>query len=148
MFVSFGHVRLYTSPWLKEVRCVLNNCGLSDVWLQREVANPVWLRKTIEQRLRDQWITRWYSNISLKSVCTTYVIFKSCYGMEGYITKLRTKSRIVLTKLRANNNKLPVITGRYQNISREGRLRNKWGSGIVGDEYHVVLECNNQVIRQ
>ena len=113
---------LYTSPWLKEVKCTLNNFGLSDVWLQQEVFNPVWLRKTIEQRLRDQWITQWYSNISLKSVYMTHVTFKNCYGMEEYLTKLRTKLRIVLGKLRTNNNRLPVIAGRYQNVPREERL--------------------------
>ncbi len=50
----FDTARLYSLPWLKEV----NNCGLSGVWLQQEVPNPVWLRKAVQQRLRDQWITR------------------------------------------------------------------------------------------
>ena len=30
---------LHTSPWLKEVKCTLDNCGLSNVWLQQEVFN-------------------------------------------------------------------------------------------------------------
>ena len=59
--------RMYTSPWLKEVKSVLNNCGMSGVWLQQEAPGPVWLRKAVEQRLRDHWITQWFCNINLKS---------------------------------------------------------------------------------
>ena len=47
-------VGLYTSPWLNEVRSVLNNCGMSGVWLCQEVPNLVWLGKAIQQRLKDQ----------------------------------------------------------------------------------------------
>ena len=68
--------------------------------------------------------------------------------MEEYLTKSKTKSRIVFTKLRANNNRLPLITGRYQNIPREERLCNKCDSSIVGDEYHAILECTNETIRR
>ena len=96
------------------------------MWLQHEVFNPVWLRKTIcrakTYRSVDNSVV--YYNISLKSVGTTYVTFKNCYGMEEFLARLRTKSRIVLTKLRANNNRLPVISGRYQNVPREERLTN------------------------
>ena len=73
----------------------------------------------------------------------THVTFKNCYGMEEYLTKLRTKLRIVLGKLRTNNNRLPVIAGRYQNVPREERLCNKCEAGVVvGDKYHVVSELN------
>ena len=79
MYQSLLHLNtavLYTSPWLKEIRSILNKCGLlgvwlyqecvctrsvvvSGVWLYQEVPNPVWLRKTVEQRLKDQWIFHW-----------------------------------------------------------------------------------------
>lgn len=125
--------RLYTSPWLKEVKCILNTCGMSGVLLQQEVTNPVWLRKAVEQRLRDQRITQRFSNFNLESVCTAYeyVAFKNCYGTEEYLTKLKTKTRTELTKLRTNNNRIPLITERYQNVPREERLCDERDPGAM-----------------
>lgn len=83
----------------------------------------MWLRKSVVQRLRD--ITQCFSNINLKSVCITYVTFRICHGVEEYLTKLKTKSRVVLTILGANDDRLRLIQGRYQNIPSEDRLCNK-----------------------
>ena len=51
-----------------------------------------------------------------KSVCSVYVTYKCIYGREKYLTKLKTRSRTTLTKLRTNSNRLPVTVGRYQTI--------------------------------
>ncbi len=45
-----------------------------------------------------------------------------------------------------NNNRLPVVTGRYENISTEGRLCMKCKSNAVGDEFHKMLQCPNENI--
>ena len=73
---------LYTSPWLNDVRSVLNNCAMSGVWLCQEVPSPVWLAKAVQQRLKDHWITQWYGNIVTKSLCSNYAIFKNVFGRE------------------------------------------------------------------
>ena len=53
-------------------------------------------------------------------------MFKSNYGMEWYIVKLQKPSRILITKLRTLNNRLPVNVGRYQGVNREDRLCTKY----------------------
>ena len=50
------------------------------------------------------------------------------------------------TKIRANNNRLPVVTGRYENVSKEERLCTKCRSNVVGDEFHIILLCLNENI--
>lgn len=47
---------LYSSPYLKEIRSILNNCGLAWAWLSQEVPNPAWLGKAVQQNFKDQWM--------------------------------------------------------------------------------------------
>ena len=84
----------------------------------------------------------------MKPVCITYVAFNSLFGREEYLTKLRTKSKIIFAKLRTSNNRLPTTAGRYQTVPKEKRYCNKCDAHLLGDEYHVVLMCNNQTISQ
>ena len=51
-----------------------------------------------------------------------------------------------MSKLRTGNNKLPITEGRYQNINREDRVCNKCDENCIGDEYHVLFNCQNENI--
>ena len=97
---------------------------------------------------KDQSISHWYSSVMMKSVCSKYVTFKSLFSSEEYLTKLKTKSRIIFAKPRANNNRLPTTAGKYQNVPREERQCNKYDAQLLRDECRVVLLCNNQTISQ
>ncbi len=137
---------IYSSPWLTYIRNVCNECGMSNVWLSENVVNPTWFKRAIEQRLKDQWITSWNANLVSKSICSSYKFYKDIYCFEHYLVNLTKANRISLTKLRASNNRLPIITGRYNNISKEDRVCNKCNSGLLGDEYHVLFICDNEEI--
>ncbi len=77
-----------------------------------------------------------------------YKLYKEVYEIEEYLVKLYKNSRTCLTKFRTGNNKLPIITGRYNQIDREERCCIKCNSGLIGDEYHVLLECQSQDVVQ
>ena len=139
---------IYLSPWLECIRNICIECGMSGVWMSQTVNNPIWFRKAVEQKLRDIWITKWYGNVTSRAICSTYKLYKEIYGIEEYLVKLPKNTRICLSKFRTGNNKLPVITGRYNQIDREERLCNKCNDGLVGDEYHVLLQCQSQDIVQ
>ena len=62
------------------------------------------------------------------------------------LVKLSMKNRIVLSKLRACNNKLPIIEGRYRNISRAEWICNMCEVNFVGDEFHMLFVCHNENI--
>ena len=47
---------------------------------------------------------------------------------------------------RANNIRLPVVTGKYENVSRKDRLCTKCKSNEVGNEFHIMLSCPNESI--
>ncbi len=137
---------LYSSPWLSHIRSICNNCGMSGVWDSQIVVNSTWFKKAVEIRLKDQWIASWNANLVSKSICSSYKMYKSIYCLEEYLVKLSKANRILLTKLRASNNKLPITVGRYNNIRREDRVCEKCNAGVIGDEYHVLLMCENEEI--
>ena len=63
--------------------------------------------------------------------------------MEECLIKLTGNNRIQVTELKTCNNKLPVVTGRYQGIMREDKIYNKCDTGVLEDEYYVIFQCNN-----
>ena len=103
-------------------------------------------KKAVERKLKDQWISTWHSNISTKGICKSYNMYKEMYVLEDYLLRLGKSIRIPLTKIRANNNRLPVVTGRYNNVNREERLCTKCRGNVVGDEFHIMLVCSNENI--
>ncbi len=44
----------YSSPWICDIRDILNSCGMSGIWLDQQVNHPEWLKKEVERRLKDQ----------------------------------------------------------------------------------------------
>jgi hypothetical protein len=48
----------------------------------------------------------------------------------------------MITKLRCNNIKLPIETGRWPNTPREERIYHLCNVGL-GTEFHFLFECLN-----
>ncbi len=138
----------FRSPWLNCINNLLNNSGMSGIWLNQEVRNPLWLKLAFERSIKDQWITEWYADLNSKSSCSTYVSFREVFSFQSYLVNLPKHYRINLCKLRTNNHRLPIVTGRFNRTPREQRICNKCSENIVGDEFHVLLECTNQEITQ
>lgn len=85
---------MYSSQWISHIRTILNNCGMSGIWLDQQVNNPEWLKNAVERKLKDQWITTWHSNILTKGICKSYNMYKELYALEDYLVKLRKPIRI------------------------------------------------------
>ena len=139
---------IYLSPWLECITNTCIECGMTGVWMSQTVNNPKWFRKAVEHKLRDIWITKWYGNVTITAICSTYKLCKEIYGIEDYLVKHNKNSHIYLSKFRTGNNKLPIITCRYNQTDREERCCIKCNDGLIGDEYHVLLQCQSQDIVQ
>ena len=74
------------------------------------------------------------------------VCYKENFVFENYFSALPKQCWISMCKLRTNNHRFPIVTGRYNGTIREQRFCNKCSDNILGDEYHVTLECNNEDI--
>ena len=76
------------------------------------------------------------------SKASNYKLFKEKCEFEEYLDLLNDNERILLCKFRTTNHRFIIETGRWQNIDREDRICNLCNEGLVGDEFHYLLECN------
>jgi len=76
-----------------------------------------------------------------------YKVVKKDFKFEEYLIRLSKQDRIYITKLRTSNLKLPIETGRWNNISKELRLCT-FCNKKIGDEYHILFTCTNDRIVQ
>ena len=136
----------HTSPWLQNIEQILNACGMRDVWLSPDTSNLIYLKKTIEQRLSDQYIQEWGSQLNNMSSCIMYRSLKPYFKQEKYLDLPNRSDRINLCKFRCRNTKIPVVTGGYSNRTSpatpyENRLCQLCDMRAIGDEYHYILVC-------
>lgn len=131
----------YQSPWLMQIQSTLQDCGLNAIWITQDFPNTLWLKRTVQQILKDQFIQKWQQDVQNSSKCDLYRLYKVNFGFENYLGMASFKYRVALTKLRLSNHKLSVERGRYRNIPRHQRLCDLCELDKVGDEYHFMLEC-------
>ena len=72
-----------------------------------------------------------------------FIIFKENFEFENYFRILEDKDIYILCKFRTTNHKLPIETGRWNNIDRINRICTKCDSITIGDEYHYIMECEH-----
>ena len=131
------------SPWLKHVKSIFDKCGLSHVWMDQWVINSDWLKQSVENRLKDQFIQEWSAQVSTSEKAVNYRIYKSEFKFEEYLKILPVGYSKALCKFRTCNHRLPIERGRYRNIARYERYCELCDDNIVGDEYHFILECKS-----
>ena len=114
--------------------------GMSNIWLNQMLDK--WVIKSIELKLKDQFLQNCLSEINTTPKCLCYRIFKTDIKLESYFSKLSLYNQFLLCKFRCGSHRLPIETGRWNNISRNDRLCHLCESSDVGDEYHYVMSCN------
>lgn len=138
--------RSFSSKWTAYVQSILDNCGRSNVWNSTTPICGKWLVKAVEQSLKDQFLQSWRQDLLSKSSCDFYVSFKDDFKLENYLLLPNVKLARALCRFRTGNNKLPLITGRYRSIPRHERHCTACDKHVVGDEYHLLIECANPVV--
>jgi hypothetical protein len=133
--------KIYTNDWLFKIKQILDESGLSFVWDQPQLVTTAWLGNALLQRQKDMYLQMWKQKCDNCGKALHYSMFKDNFGFEQYLDNLPDNFRIVFTKFRTSNHKLPVEKGRYVNIPREERTCTLCETDTVGDEYHILLEC-------
>ena len=103
------------------------------------------LKTILKQKLVDQFIQHWFSQINNASRGEFYGIFKNEFNLEPYLVRLQPSDRIYMCKFRCSNLKLPIETGRWRNIPKENRICHLCNEG-VGNEYHYLFVCTHPQI--
>ena len=126
----------YKTQWLSRVKCILDNCGLSYIWLNQNRMDKSKCKSIIHKRIEDIAHQKWFIDLSNSSMCITYKLFKKQLHFEKHLLNSNFKDRISLTRLRCSNSKLPIYNTIYLYDAQKCTLCNL---DVLGDEYHYVL---------
>jgi hypothetical protein len=71
--------------WVKFVKDILNNCGLSNVWIFQNINfNTEWVIAYVKLRLRDHLLQEWNSNLENSPKALNYGLYKQIFEFENY----------------------------------------------------------------
>jgi hypothetical protein len=104
--------------------------------------NINFLKTTVKQRLQDQFIQQWFSDIDNASRGELYSHLKKEIILEPYLLRLKRGFRTVICKLRTCNTKFPIETGRWQRVPKTNERICKLCRTGSGDEFHYICLCN------
>ena len=76
----------YTAPWIFSIRQTLDQCGLSYIWLDQRCENIKGLKALVEQRLNDQFLQNWHSELQGMTSCDFYREIKQVFKVEKYLS--------------------------------------------------------------
>jgi hypothetical protein len=130
-------------PWLENIKSILNNCGMSYIWETESFPNLGWLKCSVLQKTKDQFIQTWSSKILESSKCLNYRIFKDSFSLEPYLLSLPDKLRKNYTKFRCRNTRLPIELGAHSNVPRNERRCTLCSLNEIGDEFHYLFNCTH-----
>jgi len=90
------------------------------------------------------FIQEWQDSMSKLSKGRNYQVYKHIFQFEEYLTTIPHSQAIIIFKLRTNNNKFPVETGRWKKTKTplNERYCTLCNSGDIGDLYHYLFICN------
>ncbi len=132
----------YHNKWIFNIKTILDNCGLSYIWLKQGMdINLTWLKTTLSNTLKDQFQQEWNEAVFYSSKCINYRTFKETFQYEAYLTNLPTKLRIYFTKFRCRSHRLPIEDGTFKGITKNLRLCTKCNTNQIGDEFHYIFHC-------
>ena len=134
----------YKCSWIEFIRGILQDCDLSNIWQTQHFKSVVWLKSVVGKKLKDNFIRKWKQELNNMTSCDVYANFKLSFKLEDYLIHLPITLRRALCNLRTNNSRIPKVVGRFSNIPREERYCHLCtNEGLIGDEYHLLLECKN-----
>ena len=83
MFRLHNDVVLH-SNWLLSIQRVLDELGMSHLWLSQNVYSHSSFKNIVKRCLQDQFVQNWRSKIYESSSCLNYRVFKDCFELERY----------------------------------------------------------------
>ena len=127
--------------WIIHVRDIFYKLGLNNIWDKQMFNSITRLKALVKQRLSDQFLQNWQSDISKSNKGLTYRIFKDSLVFETYFNILDKSLSNIFLRFRIANHFLPIETGRWSNILYQNRKCIYCDTNDVGDEFHYLFIC-------
>jgi hypothetical protein len=131
---------IHINSWFINLKSMLNELGFSYLCNKVNI-EPIEIQSVI-QRIYDQYLQNWCSELDNFSKLDSYKLFKCDFVEEKYLSCIEnTKHRIALSRFRCSSHKLAIEEGRFRNIERNNRLCTKCNQHQIENEYHFLLIC-------
>ncbi|MCU7800877.1 MAG: reverse transcriptase family protein [gamma proteobacterium symbiont of Lucinoma myriamae] len=131
----------YEHKWITSIKQILTSVGRMDLFNADFINNPRAVKRSINRTLSDIYIQEWKAKADSSSKAITYFSFKQDIKFENYLASLPRNSYLPLIKFRTGNHKLPVETGRWENIPLNERKCSLCNLNDIGDEFHYLFKC-------
>ena len=115
--------------------------GKPDLTKQPFINNPQATKAKIVKSLNDLYVQDWTAKLGVSSKGRNYSIFKESICLETYLTTLPRNAYIPMVKFGTANFKLPIETGRLENVSLDERKCYLCDKNDTGDDFHYLLIC-------
>ena len=134
----------YKMSWLKGVHSLLNDLGLTYIWLNPRENNYSieYFKSIVKERLRDQFLQRWREELNTNALCLNYRLFKQSFACEDYLITLPQRYRTIFLRFRTCNHRLPIQRLRQFGIDRNLRVCTLCNKNDIGDEFHYLFKCS------
>ena len=128
--------------WATKVRLLLCRYGFGYVWLSQGVGDTYSFIRIFKERLKDNLLQEWYSDVNESSKTYYYKSFKCILEMETYLSlDIPTKFIKQFSKFRCSAHNLLVERGRHIGIPYQQRICPFCSLNEIEDEYHFVFIC-------
>ena len=84
--------------WVKNLKTILEQCGLGYIWLNPFSVEPNIFVGIFKQRLIDEFIPKWISDMTNNSVLDLYKYVKTEFGYANYFAMRNKSVRPEITK--------------------------------------------------
>ena len=132
---------IYEHKWIRCIRDILVSVGRLDLFHKSVIDNPRSVKMSISRVLFDLHIQEWVQKLDASSKSKFYSSFKQDLTFQNYLSKLDPKHYLPIIKFRTSNHKLPVETGRWENVPLDERKCQLCTKPDIGDEFHYLLCC-------
>ena len=133
---------LCKSPYIQNVKCILDSCEFSGIWLSQDIINPKWFRVVTAQRINDQFLQEWSTTLNTSSSGLNYRIFKDTPQQSKYLKLLSNYYCKIFIAFRTRNHRFPVEQGRWSGVALRDR-KCFFCDEDIGDEFHYILSCSH-----
>ena len=114
---------LQINTWTLEVKNMLNDLGFSYLWTSDNLSYSQ--IQIVIKRLNDQYIQKWFADLSTMPKLCTYNMYKTDPTFEKYLECVtNTNHRTELARLRCSSHNLETEIGRYiyNRVERQNRV--------------------------
>ena len=127
--------------WVSLFKKMLFQYGFGNVWLEQGVFNESKFLNMFEQRIKDNFLQLWNSDVNSTSDFRLYKKIKKKFNFENYLHMENKQFRTAITKIRLSSHLFNIERGRWAKPKIEANDRKCNLCNVLEDEYHCLIEC-------